>query len=446
MTKFTLLPTLNYKKFLIILISLHVFFFIYSIFWGNIYVGDYHEYLNQANNFIEHGNFYAKNYTDEFNESYLTRRPPAYAVFILLSRLIVNSDYSIIFFQSILSIINILGVCKLLKSFNFKINIYFYVLLFVILYPSQFIYANMVMTEMLFQTFLFWSVYFCFKFLRSYSLKDLIWNNIFIGLAALTKPVLFIFVFINLLFFIYIIFRKKIKLTFILPCLIPVLCIFSLSYYNYTQTNYFHYSSLQFNNVFDFNAMFLIYNTKGKEEGDRLLKEYTTHFDTLKTMKELAGEKYRIAEEVISANFGQYLTYQIKGFANFFLDPGRFDVALYFRANPPDNQGLQNAFLLDGYKGILKYYLNLPPVILIYLTLVLIINVFFIVSLIFFVFEKKVNGNLRFYIVSIVLYIAVLSANYAALRYKLPLYPFLVISSVFLIEKLNEISLKKKYS
>lgn len=437
---------MNYKKFLIILISLHLFFFIYSIFWGNIYVGDYREYLSQAKNFIEHGNFYAKDYTDEFNESYLTRRPPAYAIFIVLSRLIVNSDYSIIFFQSILSIINIIGVCKLLKNFNFKINIYSYVLLFVILYPSQLIYANLIMTEMLFQTFLFWSVYYCFKFLRSYSLKDLIWNNIFIGFAVLTKPVLFVFVFINLLFFIYVIFRKKIRITFVLPCLIPVLCVFSLSYYNYTQTNYFHYSSLQFNNIFDFNAMFLVYNTKGDAQGDSVLKQYTAHFDTLKTMKELANEKYRIAEEIISANFSEYLVYQAKGFVNFFLDPGRFDVSMYFNTVNAYEESLQNIYLNEGYFGILKYIFRLNPVILIYMIMIILVNIFFAAAIINFIFIKRIDINLRIYILLIIVYIAVLSANYAALRYKLPLYPFLLISAIFLIEKLKEISLKKKTS
>ncbi|HEX2786827.1 MAG TPA: glycosyltransferase family 39 protein [Ignavibacteria bacterium] len=437
---------MNYRKFLIIIISLHLIFFLYSIFWGNIYVGDYPEYLNQAKNFIEHGNFYAKDYADKFDINYLTRRPPVYAVFIILSRLIINSDYSVIFFQSILSIINILGVCKLLKNFNFKINIYFWVLLFVILYPSQLIYANTVMTEMLFQTFLFWSVYFCFKFLKSYSLKDLLLNNIFIGLAVLTKPVMLVFVFINLLFFIFVIFKKKIKITYIFPCLIPVLCVLSFSYYNYTQTNYFHYSSLQFNHLFDYNAVFIIHNIHGQEEGNKILKEYIIHFDTLKTLKEIADEKYKYSKEIISNNFGQYLSYQMKGFANFFLDPGRFDVFTYLKINPDDNKGLQNAFLYEGYGGVIKYYLNQPLPILIYLTLIMLINLFFIIALIFFMFEKNVEGRLRLYMVMAVIYIAVFSANYAALRYKLPLYPILVIASVFLIEKLKEISLKKKTS
>lgn len=437
---------MNYKKFLIILIFVHLFFFIYSIFWGNIYVGDYPEYLNQAKNLIKHGNFYAKDYSDKFDVNYLTRRPPVYAIFIILSWLIVNSDYSIIFFQSILSIINILGVCKFLKSFNFKINIYFWVLLFVILYPSQLIYANLIMTEMLFQTFLFWSVYFCFKFLKSHSLKDLLWNNIFIGLTALTKPVMLVFVFINLLFFIYIIFRKKIKITFVLPCLLPVLCVMSLSYYNYTQTNYFHYSSLQFNHLFDYNAVFIIHNIYGEEEGNKILKDYITHFDTLKTLQKIADEKYKYSKEIILGNFDQYLSYQMKGFANFFLDPGRFDVFTYLKINPDNNKGLQNAFLYEGYKGIFKYYLNLPLPILTYLTLIMLMNIIFIISLIFFIFEKKVKGNLRFYIIFIAIYIAVFSANYAALRYKLPLYPFLLISAIFLVEKLKEISLKKKTS
>ncbi|MDQ3021767.1 MAG: hypothetical protein M3R36_14530 [Bacteroidota bacterium] len=427
--------------FILILGVIHIAFFIYALNWGNIYFGDYKEYLQQVANLKEHLNWYTGIYEVPFQPDLYSRRPPMYAFFILSIKSIYNSNSAVLFVQSFLSCLNFLGLIKLLNEYKFKVNVFKLLIIFIVFYPSQFIMANLIMTEILFQTFLFWSFYNLIQFIKTRENKFILYYNLLIALALLTKPVLYFFWIINFLFILYLYFHNKKSYIPVFTALIPLAIILIISLYNYNVTGYFHYSSLRHNNLID-NSNYIMLNKEGIE---KIILKFDTDnlkLDSIHDYAERSKEKERIATEYIKENFGDFVKFHLKGMVNFFLDPGRFELAQFFRIESPEKSGLYFVFLKDGYSGIIDYILKLPIVFIFYLFCVMIINIIMIISIINFIFEKRISGEIRIYFIIIIGYLCFMSGVNGLLRYKLPLYPIILFSIPFLFERIYELKSK----
>lgn len=426
----------NEIYFFIILGLIHLGYFTYAILWGNIYAGDFREYLMQSVNLKEHLNWYTEVFKEPIQPDFFSRRPPMYAIFILTFKSIYNSDYTVLFAQSVLSWMNFYGLIKLLKRYNFKINVFKLLILFILLYPSQFIYCNFIMSEMLFQTFLFWSFYNFIRFTNSADIKYIVYYNLFISLALLTKPVLYMFWIINFFLMLYLFLKNRKNYAIILSGLIPAAVVLIICFYNYNVTGYFHYSSLRHNNFIEFHSNYIKINKEGFEKSVSEYKKNKAIIDTIRDYKTQSGEKERIALEYIEKNFGDYLKLYFKGVFNFFLDPGRFDISEFFRIKNTADTGIYYVYLREGYTGIINYILKLPVMFILFLTSVILINVIMIISMINFIFEKGVEIEIRIYFVLIIGYISFVTGIVGSLRYKLPLFQIILFSMPFLFDKI----------
>lgn len=434
------------RTLMLAVIIIHTAFFVYSLFWGNIYVGDYKEYLAQAENIGNHGNWYAGDLNAEINPDLYSRRPPLYGFAIFVIKSVAHTDYAVTFVQSCLSILNIAGLLKLLKKHRFRIPRNKILLAILLFYPSQFIYCNFIMSEIFFQTFLFWSFFYFVRFVRDCKPGDALIFNTLLALAALTKPVLYLFWILNSALVLIIIFKTKSSFAPLIYSLILPAAVLAVCLYNYGNTGYFHYSSLRHSNILEFHSRFLIINESGIDSAMSKNESEIAALDTITDHKTRSLEAERLGREVIMDNFANYLRFYFRGCLNFFTDPGRFDIGEFFRISPPKGAGIYYRYLKDGYKGVVQYLLELPLLFTAYLAAVFLINILLIASSVSFVFDKSNGVYIRMYFLMLILYLCAMTGIVGALRYKLPVLIMMLYAVPFFAERTHAFFDRRKIS
>jgi hypothetical protein len=419
-----------------VILSVHIVYFTIAIFSNNIYMADSYEYLQQAYNIKNFSSLYCLDFSQPINMLFYTKRPPLYGMFILIAKLFINSNYSVLFFQNILSVINVLGILKILKIYPFSFDLQKFFIFILILLPVQFIYNNMIMSEILLQTLLFWSFYYFLMYLEKDKLNYVFVYNIFLALAVLTKPVLLYFWIPNLLLSIYLVYKKRKAIIILAGLIIPVV-IFSFSLYNYHTTGCFHYSSIKQMNLVGYNIAFLYVKVYGEEEGIKKIVDTRKHLDSINNFSKLIKEEDKIGYEMIMSHIYDYTKYHIGGMVNFFLDPGRFDFNNFFGVKEKNNTGLLYTFTKDGYWGVLKFILKQPAYIITYLIIMFVVNIVMVVSLTNFLFVKCVKTELKVFMFLLVFYLCFFAGPLGTMRYKVHIIPLLLFTIPFLFERIK---------
>ncbi|MCU0371708.1 MAG: glycosyltransferase family 39 protein [Ignavibacteria bacterium] len=416
-----------------VLAAIHLFFFLVFLSSGNIYMSDSKEYLTQAYNIKNHLTVYCADLTQKINPAFYTRRPPFYALMILSLKSIYNSDYFVLFAQNLLSILNFAFLLRLMKEFDFasvpKKILYALILFF----PSHYIYTNMIMTELILQTLVFWAFFSLFFYLRDQKPGYILSYNIFLSLAVLTKPVLVYFWIPNLIFMAYLFYKNKKPAVLLTGLLMPA-TILILTLYNFSNTGYFQYSSNKQVSYLDYSATFLLIKTEGQEAGWNKWHEVHSYVDTISDYSRLTEESERIATEIIMKYKYEYLKYHLTGMVNYFMDPGRYDINYFLNIKETNHTGLLYTFAKSGYKGVFEFMMDKPPFILIYLFVMLIINFFMLVSLILFAFSKRIKPELKFFVLFTAFYMSFVSGILGTMRYKIHIYPLILFTIPFTIE------------
>ena len=409
-----------------LLVLVHILFFLMQVKNNNLYLRDSYEYLEMSENIREDFYFYCGETEDIFEPDLLTKRPPLYPLFITIIKFIHKSDFLIIFFQSILSIFNIFVLIKIAKKF--KINDYLLILILLIFTPSQFIYANLIMCEIVFQTFLILSFLHIVLFSESEKFKYLFFYNILLVFAMLTKPVLYLFSIPNLIFLIYVAFRKK---DFKIPLtgLIPIIFILGYCGWNYKRTGYFHYSSIQKLSLLNYTTYYFLMNNKGEEFANKTIEEIDKKAEKISSYKK--KNKYinkEISNILLKENLIPYSIFYLKGICNFFLDPGRFDIQNFSGFTRTKDKGLLYHYSKSGYRGIISYIKKQSVFLLLLLMLILFFNFLKLLGFILLFFNKKANIETRIFIFALVGYIALATGPSGASRFALPLLPLMIFS------------------
>jgi 4-amino-4-deoxy-L-arabinose transferase-like glycosyltransferase len=436
----------NQLFFWIIIVLIHLGYFAITVINGHMYMADSNEYLQQVFNVKNYSSFYCLDFNQPLNMHFFTKRPPLYGLFILFFKTIIDSNFFVLFVQNILSLLNIIVLVKILSFYMFSYDFKKIILLLLVLLPVQFIYNNMIMSEILLQTLLFFSFFYFFLFIQKNKTGYIIACNIFLALAVLTKPVLLYFWIPNLILLIFLFWRKR-RIEILLSGLIMPLVIFLLSFYNYNVTGSFHYSSIRQMNLVGYNSALLLVNVYGEEEGWKKMVEIRNHLDPINNFSELQKEEDRMGYEIIMAHKCEYAKYHIKGIINFFMDPGRFDLNNYLGIKEGNNTGLLYVFTNEGYIGVFKFILRQPFYMIFYISVVLIVNIVFVVSLISFIFEKKVRKELKIFLFMLIVYLSFFSGPLGTMRYKVHVIPLILITIPFFFEKLkNKIDKRKSIS
>lgn len=413
--------------------AVHILFFVVFYYNYNIYMADSIEYLMQAFNIKSHLSFYCADLTKEINPALYTKRPPMYGLIIMILKGIYSSNYFINFFQNILSIANIAGLLKILKEYKFELDTRKSLFVFIVLFPTQYIYTNMIMSEILLQTFLFWALYNLFYYIKHGKNHNIVIYNLLLGLAVLTKPVLVYFWIPNLVFMVYLYYKNR-KAAIVLSGLIHPICILLFSYYGYISTGNFSYSSQKPVNLLDYYATFLLISVNGEEAGWKKYEEIHNYLDTIKGYSQMSKEAERIATEIILDNKLEYTKLHLKGMLNYFFDPGRYDLNYLLSVREKNHTGLMFAFAKGGYKEVLAFIWRQPYYVIAYLLFMLIINTCLVLSLILFLFNKRVFVEIKVFILFMSFYMSFLSGMLGTARYKIHIYFLLLFTIPFAID------------
>src|SRR5690606_27843019 len=131
---------------------LHILFFCMALHYGKIYNGDSFEYIYEAVNIMQEGFFYSGNPAMKIEEEYKTLRTPGYPFILGAVYIFSVNNYIVLFFQNLVSVFNILYARQKFLSKNFRNKYDGWLLLLLLFFPSQFIYANIMAPDIWLQT------------------------------------------------------------------------------------------------------------------------------------------------------------------------------------------------------------------------------------------------------------------------------------------------------
>ncbi len=428
------------KNFLILfsgLLLLHGLFFLFAYRAGNIYLTvDSTEYLNQADNIKYHASWYAGKWDQPHDDFLETRRPPLYASFLFLVKSVVDNDYFVLALQNLISIFCLLLAYYLAQFIaNKEINP-FYFLMPLLFFATQFIYANMIMADVLFQLCLMSAVFFFYRFAVNGKAHGFLWFNIMIALAILTKPVMYLFWVVIAVVTLLLYAKNNLKLKNTFYSAIPFAVVMLLSFYNYRQTGLFHYSSVNQKFISEYGA-YLSVGERGNEVAQNKIDSLLAVAKAQPDFKSYSTYLDEESETLIKQNFGRFVMAQTKGMLQFFIDHGRWDLYAFF-INPDyvQKKGIQYYFRQDGLTGVFIYLKTFNLLLLVYLIFTTAVNIFLAYTLFRFFLRTRTNYVLRLMIACLIFYQAIFTSVVGCSRYRMAIYPMLLIATgIFLADR-----------
>ncbi len=412
--------------FLFSVIIIQTFFLLVQLKNHNLYLRDSAEYLTEASNITNRGIFYCASLDENINPSQYTRRPPLYPMFIGFSHLFFASDLFIILLQNILSVLSILLMRKTAMEWGYLRKTDHWVILAFIFSPAQFIYAQLIMSEILFQFILVLAIRYFVLYLKRGRLNLLLIYNLLIFFAAFTKPVMYLFVFPNLLYFSWISLRKK-TMRPLLMSLIPILLVFVYCFRNLEKTGKFSFSSIQTTNLINYNIYYFLMNQDGKATADEVIDNFYKKSGTInnysKRMDFLSGS----ARKVIMEQPFEYGWFHIKGMLRFFLDPGRFDLVNFIHSSETGKNGFLYYLNTGGISGALRFlFSGGTGGLSLLLIFIFLVNLVKLAGLVLFAFNRQVDWRLKVFLYLLLLYLAFATGPLGASRFAMPLIPLLI--------------------
>lgn len=177
----------------------------------NFTTKDSWEYLWQSQNLKANGSWYCGDMNQEIIPALYNQRPPAYGAFLSMLNVDaeLNNIYLLLLMQLGLSLLTIFISVQFVKLFLGEEWNRLWLLIPLVFFPSQFVYCNMVMSEILFQLFVLLSIYFIARLIKYSQMKDLWWSQWCVAIAMAIKPVMWLFPFVAVVSFLIHFFNKK---------------------------------------------------------------------------------------------------------------------------------------------------------------------------------------------------------------------------------------------
>ena len=434
------------KWFWHLAVLLHLAYFFQAWFSGSIYLVDSTDYLSQAENFKNHGSLYAAPWDAPIKPDFFTFRPPLYGWFILVIKSIVNSDYAVLAFQSLLSLISFGSIIQFLSKQNIETGfVKSALMLILIAYPSHLIHCNFIMSDILFQFIMLQAFIYSYYSYKEANFKHTGLAAFFFVLAMLTKPVAFLLGF-SIALILLVVYIRKHQLKLLLPFLLLPITYHTYCSYNKHITGYYHYSSVSPYFVLKYMAKYTNAQVYGEEYADRvqdsvmvLANAAPNHTERYKIMNE-AGKTF------IAQNPLVFLKFNIKGWFAFMLDPGRFDWVHFLNIGEGNFLGLYHTINTKGLvNGMLEFLSHAPLQLLAILFFSLLFNFLLAFVFVAYLFSKKQNGFLKILIFLFVSYIIGSTGILGLARYRIGIAPMIWMAAIYYIysfwnERRNQLS------
>lgn len=426
------------KKFSVsglFILLLHAAGFIWASYSGLYLTKDSEEYLKAGYNLLAHGIPYSGEWQEQLIPEMITRRPILYPLFLLITGACHFGPYLALVIQNILCWLTFTKITHFLEN-RIQNNIKRFIPIFWIAYPSLIIYSNMIMAESLSLVLIAFFGFSLINSLEKHRIKDLKFASLLLVLLIFTKPA---FVFISILFVLpSILLSKKVRKPWVMVYgFVPLLGVLTWGSFNFYLTGVFHFSSIEKTNLLNYNTRILLERKYGLEKADSMITQIDSIGNSYTEYKTRNAYVLKECKNIIFKHLPSYIIIHLKGMVNFFLDPGRFDIASFTGYQNEAATGFYKAFSKSGYKGIINQ-LNMPNIA----GLILPITLLLINLLIAFGFFIGLLFGLRFGTIwvlvlsLIILYVAFITGPVGASRFRVPVYPLLICISAFGISSL----------
>lgn len=414
----------QYRIFFGILGLLHLAAWVYSVLYQPE-TKDTLEYHFAAENFLRHGNFYCLDLNDPIDMRAFSKRPALYPILISLV-----PRGTLLLLQNLISLLLIYLMHKKFSlSDAMETKKFMLYLLFWIFGLGQFIYANLIMADIWLQIslltlFLLWP-----NSPKITPLSTWLFISLVVVASILFKPVA---VFLAFFFPLFLVLYGVRNLKVFAIAFLPLLCVLSISAYNKQKTGVFEYSSISQINLLHYNTRYTLLSVYGNtEQADSVLNSVML---VSSTPAEYAQNHKLVAntcKEILLQYPLEYLYIHVKGMIQMPLDPGRFDLAVFFFGSRED--GAQNMEDRNSGNSFLKRYFSgsLGPL----LFLLFVLNLIKIGVFAFWLFMKSVPLIWRVSSAFLVLYVTGLTGPLGASRFMIAISPLILLSLFHLLQR-----------
>jgi hypothetical protein len=420
------------RYILIGIILLHVLWFTGGMCWRHFYNGDSWEYIYLAEN-IKHGWFYSANPALPVIDFQLTNRTPLYSILLSVSYAIFGlHNLPGFILQNILSIVSCWLIFDLFRKLFPGTKYKWLYLVFIFFYPAQLYFATTLTPDHLLQCFLMLYFRQLVLSINGPGAKRVLWMALWLTLATLTKPIMYPFLLLHLIYAVWYSYRIR-KALVVLIGVIPFAIMIFYGFWNKSRTGLYHISSVQTHNLLDFNVHAFLNRKYGPDYGDSVTKAINAQIQLQKGLKAQYEYADSAAKAIIKENILGYSLYHLKESIRFFIEPGKADMDLftghigyYFHPEAPN---FYKEYARAGIKGAWNYMKGYPY--LPFILLAVLFNVLRVVGWILFIFNRKYSLQLKILTGVYILYFAVITGPVANTRYFLPV--LLVMSSLSIL-------------
>jgi hypothetical protein len=427
------------NKFLLfaVIAAVHITVFFFSFNGGTVFTRDSAEYLQQASNIQKYHSWYCGSFNETIQPELYSQRPPLYGFFITVIRLFNSRFFLISLIQSLISILNIYIAVKIIEKYAGSGSKPWLIIASLIFFPSQLIYANFIMSEILLQHIIMISTWYLLLFNETKSIKHLLHFQFTVTCAILTKPVFIAFPLFTVIALSFIPGLKSARKKIFYSHLIPLSVIILVSFNNYRHTGYFEYSSITRKLSVNYHALYSTAMDEGETAALQQIDSIQKVSSAFPDYAERASSLQSASGRLIGQHFGSYIYLSIKGILLFFVDHSRYDIAAFCGQKSDTGPGITTAFRERGITGTIKYLEGFNAFYLIYLIASMIFNATLLTGMIRFCFLKYQPLYVRLLIAGTILYVALLTGMTGTTRFRMPVFLLLLAA--------NSITLKYYY-
>ncbi|MDU0372598.1 hypothetical protein ACFPAF_19510 [Hymenobacter endophyticus] len=415
------------------LVALHVLALGWQLHTRQPFFPDSDRYVQAARNLRDAGLLYALPLHEEpLQLQEYTIRPPGYPVFLLLTGGAGTAFPGLtLLLQNALSLLNLWLTLRWLARSTGGLHPWQWgaVLLLAVLAPAQFIYANVLMSETLLQTAVVVLWLSITKLLAGqWQRRTLSRTAVAAALALLIKPVFWPFAAVFLGIGVVLGWRRR-RISLVAISVLPLLAASLWMARNQRQTGYFHFSSISEINLLRYNARGVLQAAQGSAAAEQFVRATLAAAERQPGFAAQQQYVQQHALAVLVQHPGTLVGQELRGVLTFFLDPGRFDVVHFLRLPQTAGSGLLQLLNQRSYAVALGYLQSLPLGLLAGLLLLLSANVARLFLVLKFSFNSRYPWAVRLGLVSLVLYVALLTGPLGAARFTVPVLPLLLAAA-----------------
>ncbi|QHL88635.1 hypothetical protein GU926_14840 [Nibribacter ruber] len=412
------------------LMLLHAAGFLWQLHHQAYRLTDSQQYLNVAQNLHEHGEIYSAVWKQPFILEGFTLRPPVYPLFILLWQMVTGSIWGVLLAQAVLSLATLYTVQRLWLASALQRKFPVLLLVAVVLYPAQIIYANMVMSEILVQALVLGFFVVMRMYWEERQTKWVLCVALFLIAAMLTKPLFYPFTFLFLIWGIFKAVQQK-KVLLLVYAILPLVVAFGYQAYNQQRTGYFHFSSIQEINLRQYNAFGVWEKEHGYAYADSALASLEAQANKQPSFAERQKFLRNASLQVLLQSPVTYAQNHLLGMVHFFLDPGRYDLVHFFGVDGKQGPGLSSHLQTEGYAGLWAYLREYNFFFLLALGTLVLANLVKLAALVLYAFNRQVALAERVLLLGIILLVAGLTGPVGVSRYTVPVFPLVLYTLPF---------------